>query len=291
MSAHSGLPFLGIGAEASYEDSRVAIVSMPLEWSVSYGRGTARGPAAILEASAQVELYDEQLGFEPHRVGIWTADPIDAEHGGQADSLERYRKSFQKLLDDDKWIVTLGGEHSLTPVAVEEAASRHEGLTVVQLDAHADLRTTYQGNPHSHACAMARCLSFAEVRALGIRSYCQEEADRIAAGIPGYRIVHAREIDVAGERAASLLEGLADRPVYLTIDLDYFDPSIMPATGTPEPGGGQWWPTLVFLQQLFASANVVAADVVELAPLPGLPMAEFTAARLVHKLVGFKFPQ
>jgi agmatinase len=280
-----------MGAEASYENSRVAILSMPLECSVSYGRGTARGPAAILEASAQVELYDEQLGFEPYRTGIWTTDPIDAEHGGQLNSLERYRKAIRKLFDDDKWVVTLGGEHSLTPVAVEEVASRHKGLTVVQLDAHADLRESYHSNPHSHACAMFRCLPFAEVRALGVRSYCQEEADRIAAGIPGYRVVHGWEIDAAGERAASLLEGLAGRPVYLTIDLDYFDPCIMPAVGTPEPGGGQWWPTLTFLQRLFTESEVVAADVVELAPLPGLPMAEFTAARLVHKLIGFRFPQ
>jgi agmatinase len=135
---------------------------------------------------------------------------------------------------------------------------------------------------------MARCLEHASIHAIGIRSYSEEEGRRIRAGIPGYRLVHAWEMAHESwiERA---LDGIDGRPVYLTVDVDYFDPSIVPATGTPEPGGGQWWPTLRLLEALFARTNVVACDVVELAPIAGLHHADFTVARLVYALIGFRF--
>jgi agmatinase len=184
----------------------------------------------------------------------------------------------------------LGGEHAITPGGVAAAASRHPELTVVQLDAHADLRQQYAGDRWSHACAMARCVDLGvPITAIGIRNYCIDEAAWIRQGIPGYRIVHAWEMEHETwiERA---LDGLDEKPVYLTIDLDYFDPAIIPATGTPEPGGGTWWPTLRFLERLIKRTNVVACDLVELAPSPGLHHADFTAARLAYKLIGLRFP-
>jgi agmatinase len=171
---------------------------------------------------------------------------------------------------------------------VAALARRHPGLHVVQLDAHADLRQSYEANPWSHASAMARCIDHAPVRAIGIRNYSVEEAEWIARGIPGYAIVHAWEMEGDGWIVRSL-EGLDGKPVYLTVDLDYFDPAVIPATGTPEPGGAAWWPTLRFLEGLFRRSNVVACDVVELAPAAGLIAADFAAARLVYKLIGFKF--
>ncbi len=278
--------FLGDGAGVSFEEARVAVLSMPLEATVSYGGGTAGGPAGILEASTQVELYDEQLGFEPYRAGIWTdPDPIDTA-GPIEGSLERLTRRVGESLDAGKFVVTLGGEHSLTPAAVAAAAARHDGLVLVQLDAHADLRESYEGSPHSHACAVARSLDHvAEVRALGIRSYSVEEAERIRAGIPGYRVLHGWEMARPGW-AKQALEGLAGRPVYLTVDVDYFDPALIPATGTPEPGGPDWWETISFLTELFEMSQVVACDAVELAPAPGQSHADFTVARLVHKLIG-----
>ena len=183
------------------------------------------------------------------------------------------------------WVLMLGGEHSITPGGVCAAAARHEGLVLVQFDAHADLREDFEGNPLSHACAMARCLDHvSELRALGIRSYTREEADRIAAGIRGYEIVHAWEM--TREKLDGFLDGIIGRPVYITFDVDYFDPSFMPATGTPEPGGGEWYATLRVLEQLFGRANVVAADIVELAPSQGLHHCDFTAARLAYKMIG-----
>jgi agmatinase len=188
-------------------------------------------------------------------------------------------------MDAGKWVVMLGGEHAITPGGVAAAAARHEGLHVVQLDAHADLRDSYQNDRWSHACAMARCLDHATIRAIGIRSYSPEEAERMLKGIPGYRMLPAWELGRDGwiERA---LDGLDGRPVYLTVDVDYFDPSVVPSTGTPEPGGATWWPTLNLLDSLFRRADVVAADVVELAPVGGLHHADFTVARLVYHLIG-----
>ena len=279
-------PFGGAEAASPFDAARAAVLPVPFEASVSYGGGTARGPEAILRASTQVELWDDLLGFEPYRRGIWTDGMLSvAGLGGEA-AVAAVARRFGTLLDAGKFVVMLGGEHAITPGGVVAAAERHPGLVVIQLDAHADLRQEYQGDRHSHACAMARALEHAPVRALGIRNYSVDEAAWIRRGIPGYRIVHGWEMDEAS--SLSLLEGLEGKPVYLTVDVDYFDPGIVPATGTPEPGGGAWWPTLRFLDALFRRTRVVAADVVELAPVPGLHHADFTVARLVHHLIGLK---
>jgi len=253
---------------------------------VSYGFGAGRGPQAILDASEQLELYDDELACEPFRCGIWTAPPLALDARGAEAAAAAVAARVGEILDDGKWVVTLGGEHSITAGAVRAAAIRNPGIRVVQLDAHADLRETYQGQRFSHACAMARCLEHAPVHAIGIRSYSCEEAERIRAGADPYRVLHAWEME-SGDWTERALEGLHGRPVYLTIDVDAFDPSIVPATGTPEPGGLAWRPTLCFLAALFGASRVVAADVVELAPIPGLSHPDFTVARLVHKLIGW----
>jgi agmatinase len=273
-----------------FDDAAVAVFPVPYEASVSYGGGTAAGPQAILKASAQVELHDEWLGVQPWRAGVWTEPEPDLPESGSAAVMDCITNRFGALMDAGRWVVMLGGEHSITAGGVQAAARRHPGLKVLQLDAHADLRDSYQGDANSHACAAARCLELAPVNAVGIRSYSPEEAARIRDGIPGYQVVHAWEM--TGDQdlwIGKALAGLEGAPVYLTVDLDYFDPGILPATGTPEPGGGSWWPTLNLLRTLFRTANVVAADVVELAPLPGLHHADFLAARLVSKLIAMKF--
>jgi len=277
-------PFGGDEASTSYENAKAVVLPVPYEGTVSYGHGTSRGPEAILRASTQVELYDEQLAIEPYRAGIFTDAMLDVG-GSTEEVVARVKRRVGDLMDDGKWCVMLGGEHSITPGAVAAAAERHEGLHVVQLDAHADLRQSYEGTPLSHACAMARCVEIAPVHAVGIRNYSIQEAEWIREGIPGYTIVHGWEMEDEGwiDRVVRAVKG---RSVYLTFDLDYFDPAIMPATGTPEPGGGAWWPTLRFLGKLFESSDVVAADVVELAPVEGLHHADFLAARLVHRLIG-----
>jgi agmatinase len=280
--------FLGIEPPA-YDRAAAVIVPVPFEGTVSYGAGASRGPEAILRASTQVELHDERLGYEPRVHGIWTDRPLAVGGAAAEEVCDRLAGRVGEHLDAGKWVVTLGGEHSITPGAVRAVAERHPDLAVVQLDAHADLREQYEGDRFSHACAIARSLEHASrVVAVGVRSWSPEEQSRLRTGIPGYRMVPAWEIGAAGwiDRA---LDGLDGATVYLTVDLDYFDPSVVAATGTPEPGGGTWWPTLELLDALFSRCRVVAADVVELAPVKGLHPSDFTAARLVHKLVGFRF--
>ncbi len=276
--------FLQDGNETSFERARVAVFPVPYEGSVSYGSGTGQGPAAILEASTQIESFNERMACVPSSCGIWTDDPLSIPDEPPEQVVQRITRRFGELQDAGKWVVMLGGEHSITPGGVAATAQRHDDLQVLQLDAHADLRESYQGSRWSHACAMARSREHATIRAVGIRSYSSEESERMRQGIPGYRMIPAWELGREGwiER---VLEGLDGRPVYLTVDVDYFDPSIVPATGTPEPGGAGWWSTLELLDELFRRADVVAADVVEFAPIPGLHHADFTVARLVYHLI------
>ncbi len=284
-------PMYGTDVEpVDFDRCQVVVLPAPLEATVSYGGGTARGPQAILRASAQVELWDEWLGVEPWRAGVWTDPALKLADLDPGEAIECIADRCGALIDAGKWTVMLGGEHSVTCGGVQAAAARFEGLRILQLDAHADLRESYQGDRFNHACTAARCLEFGPLNALGVRSYSREEADRIGQGQDDYRILPAWEMSgpVEGwiDRA---LEGLAGHPVYLTVDLDYFDPAILPSTGTPEPGGVGWWSTLTVLEQLFERSNVVAADVVELAPVPGVHHPDFLAARLVSRLIGLKF--
>jgi agmatinase len=278
-------------ADADYGAARVAVLPVPFERTVSYGRGTAGGPAAILRASQNMELYDEETGDEPYRVGIATLPPYLPEHHEMAGALAELQAECRRHLAAGKFLVTLGGEHSLTlaPVraARDELAASGRPLGVVQFDAHADLREEYEGTPYSHASVMSRVLDEGlPTLAVGLRSLSEPEG----------RLVRERALpviwgwDLEGpdtvERFARLLDDLPD-DVYLTFDLDYFDPSLVPATGTPEPGGGRWWPTLALLRNLFARKRVVAMDVVELAPLAEARASDFTAARLIYKCVGY----
>lgn len=278
-------PFGGDEARGP-DDARIAILPVPYEATVSYGKGTALGPEAILRASTQVELHDEQEPGEPFRLGLRT-EPMFLIHPGTTEAVvQSIAARFGELMDEGLFVIMLGGEHSITPGGVAAAAARHPGLIVVQIDAHADLREEYEGDSWSHACAMARCLDVAPVHAYGIRNYSAEEAARIRGGMAGYRICHAWQME-DDSWIAPAVEAVSQRPVYLTIDVDGFDPALVPSTGTPEPGGMNWWPTLRFLARLFERANVVAADVVELAPIRGLHHPDFTVARLVYKLIGY----
>lgn len=280
------LTFLEETETVRFDEARVAVLPVPYEATVSWGGGTARGPDAILAASKELETFDELGGSVPGECGIWTAPPLEIPDAPPVRVIDAIRQRVGELMDAGKWVMMLGGEHSITAGGVAAAAERHPGLAVVQLDAHADLRESYRGERWSHAAAMSRCLEHAPVHAIGIRSFSPEEAERMRRGIPGYRLTPAWELGGTGW-IDRVLAGVDGRPVYLTVDVDYFDPSIVPATGTPEPGGGTWWPTLELLAALFARARVVACDLVELAPVAGLHHADFAVARLAYKLIGF----
>jgi len=277
--------FLGLPEEASrYETSRVVVLPMPFERTTSYGKGTALGPAAILEASRQVELWEEMLRSEPWRMGIATLLPFVPEARDAQAALAEIEAEAGRHLAAGKFLVTLGGEHSLTTAPVRAARLVHGELAVVQFDAHADLRPEYDGTPWSHASVMRRLHEDGfPALAVGIRALCDEEAALIAdKGLP---TIWGWELP-ARERFLAELDRLPEK-VYLTFDVDFFDPSLMPATGTPVPGGGAWYPTLDCLRELFARKTVVAMDVVELAPQAGAHGADFLAASLVHKCLAY----
>jgi agmatinase len=264
------------------------ILPVPFERTTSYGSGTAGGPRALLEASRYVELYDETLGREPYLDGIATLPDVDAGAADLSAAMDTIRAAGAAAFAGDAFVVSVGGEHSITPPLVAAARQRYGELAVVQFDAHADLRAEYEGTPWSHACAMRRVLDL-ELPTLqvGIRSISVEEAD--FARERKLPILWAHETlispDAGREALRAALARLPDQ-VYLTFDVDYLDPAILPSTGTPEPGGGDWYGTLSLLDAVFRAKKVVAMDVVELAPMPGLPAPDFLAAKLVYRCLG-----
>lgn len=284
--------FAGLAEEFSrYGDSRAVIFPVPLERTTTYEHGTRNGPAAIIAASRNMETWDEELGVETYaKIGIATLSPIDAGYLTLEKVLSEIHTTELTLLADGKFPVVLGGEHSLTPPLVSAAAKKFPDLTVLQIDAHADLRDSYQGNPASHACAMRRVVEICPAVQVGIRSLSEEEAKAIPT-LPT-KVHWAR--DIARVRLDSWIPRVVadlSQHVYLTVDLDGFDPSYVPATGTPEPGGLDWYQVTALLRAVAKERKIVAADVVELLPQPGDHAADFLAAKLVYKILGYVFCQ
>lgn len=277
--------FLGLPAEESiFAGCPIVVLPVPYEATVSYMGGTRYGPRALLHASRFVELYDHELDSEPYRVGVATLPELALSAAGPEVALDELRVAYETLLDEGKFVIMLGGEHSISAPPILATASRAAGrLSVLQLDAHSDLRTAYEGTPRSHASVMYQVAEQVDLVPVGIRSLTVDERalmrDRGIDPVFGYELGSDGWIE-------RTLSALGD-DVYLTFDVDYFDPSIMPATGTPEPGGGTWYPTLALLEAVFREKRVVGCDVVELAPIPGLVAPDVTAAKLVYKLVAY----
>jgi agmatinase len=272
-------------AQSDYRTARVVVLPVPFERTVSYGHGTAAGPAAILRASQSMELYDDELGGETAEIGIATQPPFLPEAFDMGTAMAELEAECARHMEAGKFLLTLGGEHSLTLAPVRAARRVLGEIGVVQFDAHADLREEYEGTPYSHASVMRRIFDEG-IRSLpvGIRSLSKPEAEfAMEAGIP---IVWAQELDGLEARLDQLL-AMLPASVYLTFDVDYFDPSLVPATGTPEPGGGTWYPTLRWLARIFEAKRVVAMDLVELAPIGGQPASDFLAAKLAYKCLGY----
>jgi agmatinase len=294
MSAQEHNPgaFLDLSPEfADRGKARVLILPIPYEATTTWVKGTARGPAAIIDASHHAETYDEIARDEPFRGGIHTLPPLDPT-GEPAEALEGIRRAVADLASEGKFILSLGGEHALTIGAVRGVADVVDDLTVVQVDAHADLRDEYEGSPLNHACVMRRLVDDFPIVQIGIRSLTVEGARLIEErGIPAFfaeRIAStcsARRHEIH-DWMSEAIEAIPTERVYLTFDIDAFDPSIMPAVGTPEPGGLLWYEVLTFLRTLFERRNVVAADIVELCPIDGMVAPDFLAARLAYAIAG-----
>ena len=283
--------FLGLPNELNYgyERSKVVIQQAPYEHTSSYIQGSAKGPAAIIQASHFVECYDEELDTEiVAKVGICTIPPIDFQNKINADAVSIIEKETEKLLNDNKFVVSLGAEHTVTYGFVKAFAKKFDNLTVLQLDAHSDLRYSYHDNLYSHASVMARIHEMGlTICQAGIRAQCIEEAQLIKIS-DNIHTFYAHQIRINPLWMDELIAPMSNN-VYITIDADGFDPSIMPAVGTAEPNGLLWTETLNFLRTVFEQRNVVGFDVVECAPIEGSILSEYTLAKLVYKLIGYKF--
>lgn len=291
---HWELPhtFLALdGAAADFDRAAAVILPVPYESTTSYGGGTRRGPHAIVDASRYIEVFDQELDCEAGTLlGIHTLPALDLTRAGATPAMAQLQAAYAQVagVAGDRFLMMLGGEHSVSSPAILAQADRHdERLTVLQLDAHTDLRPEYEGTPNSHASAMARVLDRADVVAVGIRAVSGEEME-IHRSTPGSTIVWADEMWADDRWMDRALEALGPK-VYLTFDVDYFDPKLVPSTGTPEPGGGDWYRTLKFLKRVYREREVIAADVVELAPTPGLHAPDFLVAKLVYKLISYRF--
>jgi agmatinase len=260
------------------------ILPVPYDATTSARAGAREGPMAIIDASQEMELYDAELDREVAEVGIHTLPELAPDARGPEATLRRVERVARRLLRTGKLLVTLGGEHSITIGAVRAVRAEHPGVGVLQLDAHADLRDRYMGSPYSHACVGRRLAEGGPLVQVGIRSLSAEEAAYLQAG--PCRLFWARDIVGRTDWIPEVVATLPDE-VYITIDLDVFDAGLMPAVGTPEPGGLGWYEVLALLRAVAHSRRVVAADVVELAPREGPAACSHLAALLVYKLIGY----
>ena len=271
---------------ATFENAKAVILPIPLESTTSYGPGTRNGPREILIASSHMELWDEEMNTDVHGIGIYTLPEMELPFDDMGDLMGEIRRVTAALVAHDKFPIILGGEHSITAPVVASVAEKHPGLSVLQIDAHADLRDTYMGTCHNHACAMRRVLEYARITQVGIRSLSTEEAT--AAPTLSTTIFY----DVSMRRDKNWIDRVVDSladTVYITIDADGMDPAIMPAVGTPEPGGLSWSEMLSLLRAVISSRRVVGCDLVELSPLPGMIAPNFLCAKLIYKILTYQF--
>jgi len=280
--------FLGLSAPEAGppEDAGALIIPFGMEKSVSYGGGTAQGPEAVIAASPELEFFDDELWCEAYRrFGIATLEtPVVAE--AAADALDELAGLTGAALDAGQFPLVLGGEHTLTAGAIRPFAARYPDLAVLHLDAHTDLRNSYEGNPLSHACAMRRVLDEGvNVTSVGIRAISAEEVPFLEANREQVRVFWARER--ANWSLEEIVAPLRGRPIYVTLDIDVLDAGLMPATGTPEPGGLSFDEVCAVLRAAAEAGPIVGGDLVELAPIPGFHAYDFTAAKLSYKLLAY----
>lgn len=277
--------FGGIEAEyATFEEAVFAVVPVPYDLTTTYQGGSRRGPNAILDASCHMELYDEELERETFQSGIYTLPALEVEAGGPERMTAAVYNVIAGLLTAGKIPILLGGEHSISVGAVRAMKEKYPGISVLHLDAHADMRDSYQGTPYSHACAGRRISELCPIVQVGIRSMSAEEAAFLKTGsVKTYSADFISRNDAWKKKIRAALTG----DVYISLDLDVLDPSVMPATGTPEPGGLRWRDLLSVLREVAGGCRVRGLDIVELAPIPGMVAPDFLTAKLIYRMMGY----
>ena len=286
--------FIGSEAQTTYAEAKTVILPIPYEKTTTYRQGCQNGPAAIIEASDQLEAYDEELQIVTClETGIYTTEAIADTRLNSfispEEMLQITTERVSELIADGKFVIALGGEHSITAGVVQAYQQLiDEPFTVIQIDAHGDMRDSYEGSIYNHACVMRRVLDMGlPTLPIGIRSICLEEAQLIdQKNIP---VVWARDIYYQSDWIDTAISRIATNKVFITIDLDGIDPSLLPGVGTPEPGGLNWYQLNRFLKRIFTNYQVIGCDVMELAPITDSVVSQFTAAKLVYKLVGYHY--
>jgi agmatinase len=275
----------GIETEyATYDKAKFVVVPVPYDLTSTYQSGSRRGPGAILDASANMELYDEELRQETYRAGIHTLAPLATDARGPAEMMNGVHRTIAGIAADGKIPVMLGGEHSISFGAVRAMKAVYPKLAVLQLDAHADLRDAYQGTPFSHAAVARRIMELCPLVQAGIRSMSVEEAEFLPTSpVKSY----PADFILDGGPWCETICGDLHGDVYLSIDLDVLDPAVMPATGTPEPGGINWRDLIRLIREVSKRCRIRGFDVVELAPIPGMVAPDFLAAKLVYRTMGY----
>jgi len=276
--------FLGLSERYSrYEHARFVVLPVPYDAATSYQSGARNGPAAIIAASQQVEFFDEELETECHKCGIATLDPVEPNLASPESMHQDLFKLVKGIVRQGKFVLGLGGDHSISSALVRAAMARSKKLSVLHIDAHCDMRDSYQGSRYSHASVMCRVVEMgANVVSVGVRAISDE--DRRFVKRNSIPVITARSCHMDDDWVDRALNGLGDT-VYITIDIDAFDPSFAPGTGAPEPGGLDWYQVTGLLRLVAAEKTVIGADIVEVAPIPGQVVTEFLAARLAYKLM------
>jgi agmatinase len=280
--------FLGIDNKVNFKE-KVVVVPFGLEKTVSYGGGTKNGPKEIIKASHQVELYDEELNCEPYKkIGIKTLKPFKIDKNIKK-ALNKMSKINQEILDKNLFPITFGGEHSITPGCIDPFTKKFKDICLLHFDAHADLRESYNGEKFSHASAIRRCLDYSNVSVIsfGIRNISQSEIPFLKKNSSRIDIFWA--MDKSKWNLNKFKKLIKNKTVYLTFDVDGLDSSIMPATGTPEPGGLLWDETLNIIKIAAKNSKIVGADINELAPIKGFNSYNFLVAKLAYKILSYKF--
>lgn len=265
-------------------NSKVVLVPVPYDGTSTWIKGADKGPEAIIRASANMEVYDIETDSQVYQQGIFTDAPVAAGASSPERMVEAVRGKVQGHLANGKFVVVIGGEHSVSIGAIQAHAHQFPGVSVLQLDAHSDLRQEYEGSKNNHACVMARAREMCPIVQVGIRSMDISETK----GLQRDRIFFAEDIHDSAAWIDQVVAKLAEQ-VYITIDLDVFDPSIMPSTGTPEPGGLRWYDVLALMRAVCSRKKVVGLDVVEMCPVANQWAPDFLAAKLIYKILSYKF--
>ena len=284
--------FLAIDKQYSgFSSSKIAILPVPYEKTTSYGKGTAKGPKAILHASRYVEFFDEETEKEVcFEQGITSLKPLQLGSLSGKKALDVIYKNVKLLIDAGKFVITLGGEHSISTATIKAHFDSYKDLSILHFDAHSDLRDEYEGSKYSHACFAARVAEFTtNITQIGIRALSKDEFQFIKE--KGISTFYAHDLKNGGLNSELMdsVIGTLDKNVYITFDVDYFDPSIMPSTGTPEPNGFYWHETAKFLKRVCSERNLVGFDIVELAPSKDFTFPDFLTAKLIYKILNYKF--